>query len=52
MSLARRALKEESKVLIIDDFMHVGGTIQGMMDLLRSLSDCTRCRRIHGVLRS
>jgi len=34
MSLARRALKEESKVLIIDDFMHVGGTIHGMMDLL------------------
>ncbi|WP_248929105.1 pur operon repressor [Paenibacillus hamazuiensis] len=34
MSLARRALKEESKVLIIDDFMRVGGTIHGMMDLL------------------
>jgi purine operon repressor len=35
MSLARRALKEESKVLIIDDFMHMGGTIHGMMDLLK-----------------
>jgi purine operon repressor len=34
MSLARRALKEQSKVLIIDDFMRVGGTIHGMMDLL------------------
>jgi len=34
MSLARRALKEESRVLIIDDFMKAGGTIQGMMDLL------------------
>lgn len=34
MSLARRALKEEAKVLIIDDFMRAGGTIQGMMDLL------------------
>ncbi|WP_168123365.1 pur operon repressor [Paenibacillus sp. HB172176] len=34
MSLARRALKEQSHVLIIDDFMKVGGTIQGMMDLL------------------
>jgi purine operon repressor len=34
MSLARRALKEESKVLIIDDFMKAGGTIRGMMDLL------------------
>src|SRR5665647_2804360 len=35
MSLARRAMKEESKVLIIDDFMRAGGTIQGMMDLLK-----------------
>ncbi|CAG7652052.1 Pur operon repressor [Paenibacillus solanacearum] len=35
MSLSRRALKEESRVLIIDDFMRVGGTIHGMMDLLQ-----------------
>lgn len=34
MSLARRALKEQSHVLIIDDFMKAGGTVQGMMDLL------------------
>lgn len=34
MSLARRALKERSNVLIIDDFMKAGGTIQGMIDLL------------------
>lgn len=34
MSLARRALKEQSKVLIVDDFMKAGGTIRGMMDLL------------------
>lgn len=34
MSLARRALREQSRVLIIDDFMKAGGTIQGMMDLL------------------
>ncbi|CAM3958835.1 pur operon repressor [Cohnella lubricantis] len=34
MSLARRALREESRVLIIDDFMKAGGTIQGMIDLL------------------
>lgn len=34
MSLARRALKENSRVLIIDDFMKLGGTIQGMIDLL------------------
>lgn len=35
MSLARRALREESKVLIIDDFMRAGGTVRGMMDLLQ-----------------
>lgn len=35
MSLSRRALKEESRVLIIDDFMRVGGTVRGMIDLLR-----------------
>ncbi|RKN65739.1 pur operon repressor [Paenibacillus ginsengarvi] len=35
MSLGRRSLKEQSNVLIIDDFMRAGGTIQGMIDLLR-----------------
>lgn len=34
MSLARRALKEGARALIIDDFMKAGGTIQGMVDLL------------------
>ncbi|MBY0164049.1 pur operon repressor [Paenibacillus lautus] len=34
MSLSRRALKERSRVLIVDDFMKAGGTIQGMVDLL------------------
>lgn len=34
MTLSRRALKEKSRVLIIDDFMKAGGTIQGMVDLL------------------
>lgn len=38
MSLSRRALHEESKVLIIDDFMRVGGTIQGMMDLMQEFN--------------
>ncbi|MFC4098740.1 pur operon repressor [Paenibacillus xanthanilyticus] len=38
MSLARRALKEQSRVLIIDDFMKAGGTIQGMMDLLHEFN--------------
>lgn len=35
MSLARRALKEEANVLIIDDFMKAGGTVHGMMELLK-----------------
>lgn len=35
MSLARRALKEMSNVLIVDDFMKAGGTVQGMIDLLQ-----------------
>ncbi|WP_058300451.1 pur operon repressor [Gorillibacterium timonense] len=34
MSLGRRALREQSRVLIVDDFMRAGGTIQGMKDLL------------------
>src|SRR5690606_39228692 len=35
MTLARRALKSNSNVLIIDDFMRAGGTVRGMMDLLQ-----------------
>jgi len=35
MSLSRRAMKEGAKVLIIDDFMRAGGTVQGMIDLLK-----------------
>lgn len=38
MTLGRRALKEESNVLIVDDFMRAGGTIQGMIDLLREFN--------------
>ncbi|GAB6099760.1 pur operon repressor [Halanaerocella petrolearia] len=34
MSLARRALPEGSKVIIIDDFMKAGGTAKGMLDLM------------------
>lgn len=33
MSLPRRALAPDSKVLIIDDFMKAGGTAQGIIDL-------------------
>lgn len=38
MSLARRALKEDSNVLIIDDFMKAGGTVKGMVDLLQEFN--------------
>ena len=34
MTLSRRALKEKSRVLVVDDFMKAGGTIQGMVDLI------------------
>lgn len=34
MTLSRRAMKQKSKVLIVDDFMKAGGTIRGMVDLL------------------
>ncbi|GAK43140.1 pur operon repressor [Paenibacillus urinalis] len=38
MSLSRRALPEKSRVLIVDDFMKAGGTVQGMIDLLREFN--------------
>ncbi len=34
MSLAKRTLPENSKVIVIDDFMKAGGTAKGMIDLL------------------
>ncbi len=34
MSLSRRSLKENSKVLLIDDFMKGGGTAKGMHDMM------------------
>lgn len=34
MSLGRRSMPLQSRVLIIDDFMKAGGTIRGMYDLL------------------
>ena len=34
MSLPRKALKPNSKVILIDDFMRGGGTIKGMMELM------------------
>jgi purine operon repressor len=34
MSLSRRALKEGTRVLIIDDFMKAGGTARGMIEMM------------------
>ncbi|MCC2686967.1 MAG: purR [Paenibacillaceae bacterium] len=42
MSLSRRALKEQSRVLIVDDYMRVGGTVRGMMDLLQEFRATVR----------
>ncbi|MCD6435027.1 MAG: pur operon repressor [Clostridiales bacterium] len=35
MYCAKRSIKANSKVLIVDDFLKGGGTIRGMMDLIR-----------------
>lgn len=34
MSLSRRALPQESRVLLMDDFMKAGGTLRGLTDLM------------------
>lgn len=34
MSLPRRALAEEAKVVLVDDFMKAGGTVRGMLELM------------------
>ena len=38
MSLARRAVSEGQRALIIDDFMHAGGSVKGLADLMREFS--------------
>lgn len=38
MSLPRKALKPNSKVILIDDFMRGGGTIKGMVDLMHEFN--------------
>jgi len=38
MTLSRRALKEGSKVLLVDDFMKGGGTIKGMKDMMNEFN--------------
>ena len=38
MSLSRRAVKEGSRCLIVDDFLRGGGTAKGMRDLMREFN--------------
>jgi len=38
MLLSRRSLKRGSKVLIVDDFMRAGGTVNGMISLLEEFN--------------
>ncbi len=38
MTLSRRAIREGSKVLIVDDFMKGGGTAKGVMDLMNEFN--------------
>lgn len=38
MSLARRAVKEGQRTLIVDDFLKAGGTAHGMMELMREFN--------------
>jgi len=38
MSLAKRSLKENSNVAIIDDFMKAGGTMKGTINLLQEFN--------------
>ena len=50
MSLPRKALKPDSKVILIDDFMRGGGTLKGMKDLMHEFwgkSNWYRCIYIY-----
>ena len=38
MSLSRRAVKENQKALIVDDFLKGGGTAKGMVELMREFN--------------
>lgn len=38
MSLSKRSLKENSKILIVDDFMKGGGTCKGIEDMMREFN--------------
>ena len=38
MSLSRRAVKENQRALIVDDFLKGGGTAKGMVELMRAFN--------------
>ena len=38
MSLSRRAVKENQRALVVDDFLRGGGTARGMVDLMREFN--------------
>ncbi len=38
MSLSKRSMREGARVLVIDDFMKAGGTVKGLMSLVREFS--------------
>lgn len=38
MSLPKRSIKEGQRALIIDDFMKGGGSVKGMMDMMKEFS--------------
>ena len=38
MSLSRRAVKENQRALIVDDFLKGGGTAKGMVELMREFN--------------
>lgn len=38
MTMSKRAIENESKVVIIDDFMKAGGTAKGMIDMMKEFN--------------
>ena len=38
MSLSRRAVRENQRALIVDDFLRGGGTARGMVELMREFN--------------
>ena len=38
MSLSRRAVRQNQRALIVDDFLRGGGTARGMMEMMREFN--------------